>query len=427
VKQMNSMRYGGIFRHCLNNFKGLLLLVCVVTANDTAVWAAKPIIATAIEIISKGDTTRFSAELTAETGFSATVMSDPYRVVIDLANVSFDLAAGAGHKGQGLIRQVRYGIIEKGKSRIVIDTEGPVLITQSQLLPRKGKTKARIAIDLVATTPETFAATTERDDALAKANAAETVTASLPTIPAQAVATATTPFQKQAGRRLIVIDPGHGGMDPGAVSANNTKEKDVVFAFARDLQTVLQQASRHDVVLTRETDRYMSLTDRVAFARRSQADLFIAIHADTIHGQSVNGTTIYTLSDTASDEEAAALALAENRADIIAGVDLGHQIVEVADILIDLVQRESKNHANLFSNTAVAELKDVTSMTGKPIRSAGFVVLKAPDVPSVLIELGYLSSKSDEKKLKSEAWRKAMAAALLTSIDKYFAALDAVE
>jgi N-acetylmuramoyl-L-alanine amidase len=180
-------------------------------------------------------------------------------------------------------------------------------------------------------------------------------------------------------------------------------------------------------LLTRESDRFMSLTDRVAFTRRNQADLFIAIHADTLRGQTVSGTTLYTLSDTASDEEAAALALKENRADIIAGVDLGEQIVEVADILIDLVQRESKNHANLFSSQALIELKGVTTMTGQPLRSAGFVVLKAPDVPSILIELGYLSSVEDEKKLKSPKWRKAMADAMVVAINKHFAAMDAAE
>jgi N-acetylmuramoyl-L-alanine amidase len=141
----------------------------------------------------------------------------------------------------------------------------------------------------------------------------------------------------------------------------------------------------------------------------------------------VSGTTLYTLSDTASDEEAAALALKENRADIIAGVDLGEQIVEVADVLIDLVQRESKNHANLFSSKALIELKGVTTMTGQPLRSAGFVVLKAPDVPSILMELGYLSSTEDEKKLKSPKWRKAMAEAMVVAIDKHFAAMDAAE
>ncbi len=415
------MSYSQFFVSRLKCALQLGWLILVLVALISPVEAAKATTATAIEVVSKGGTTRFFAELTNETDFTATVHSEPYRVIIDLANVTFDLPPGAGRNTSGLIRQVRYGIIEKGKSRIVIDTDGPVLIKQSQLLPKKGKSNPRISIDIVATTPEAFAATLERDEALAKTAASPEITASIPLIMPKA------PLKKQEGRRLIVIDPGHGGMDPGAVSRNKTKEKEVVFAFAQELRAAIIAGGKHDVVLTRDTDRFMTLTDRLAFTRRSEADLFIAVHADILRGQTVSGTTLYTLSDTASDEEAAALALKENRADIIAGVNLNEQIVEVADILIDLVQRESKNHANLFSNTALTELKGVTTMTGKPIRSAGFVVLKAPDVPSILIELGYLSSREDEQKLKSPKWRKAMSAALATSIDKHFAAMDAVE
>jgi N-acetylmuramoyl-L-alanine amidase len=398
----------------------VLVLIGLLTADFAPAWAAKPATTTAIEIVTKGKTTRFLAELTAETGFTAIVMPNPYRVIIDLADVDFNLPPGAGQQTKGLIRQVRYGIIEKGKSRIVIDTDGPVLIKQSQLLSKKGKSKPRIAIDLVATTPEAFAEVQSRD---AVTQSSPEVTASLPMI-----MPATQPVeQKTSGKRVIVIDPGHGGMDPGAISAAQTKEKDVVFAFAQELEKILNSSGELDVRLTRSQDRFMTLNDRVAFTRRAKADLFIAIHADTVRGKTASGTTIYTLSDTASDEEAAALAHKENRVDAIAGVNLSEQVGEVADILIELVQRESKNHANLFSRKALEELKGITTMTGKPLRSAGFVVLKSPDVPSVLIELGYLSSRDDEKKLKDPKWREKMAEALSKSIHSHFAGLDAAE
>jgi N-acetylmuramoyl-L-alanine amidase len=420
-----SMIYKSKLEYFLSTNTKLLAALLLLLFWSHAAWATKQATATAIEVVSRGETTQFSAVLTAETGFSAQVLAEPYRVIIDMSNVSFDLPPGAGRNAAGLIRQVRYGIIEKGKSRIVIDTVGPVLIKQSQLLPRKGKSKPRITIDLIETTAEDFTATLKRDEALAKAEATGNATASLPIIMPKVIPVDAP--KKRDGRRLIVIDPGHGGVDPGAVSRNRTKEKDVVFDFARDLQTALLADGKHDVLLTRDNDRFMSLTDRVAFTRRNQADLFIAVHADILRGQTVSGTTLYTLSDTASDEEAAALALKENRADIIAGVDLGEQIVEVADILIDLVQRESKNHANLFSSQALIELKGVTTMTGQPLRSAGFVVLKAPDVPSILMELGYLSSAEDEKKLKNPKWRKAMAGAMVSAINKHFATMDAAE
>jgi N-acetylmuramoyl-L-alanine amidase len=156
-------------------------------------------------------------------------------------------------------------------------------------------------------------------------------------------------------------------------------------------------------------------------ARKAEADLFIAIHADTVRGASARGATVYTLSEKASDAEAAALAQKENRADIIGGVDLGGENQEITDILIDLAQRETKNHSMFFARRAVGELKPVTKMTGQPLRSAGFMVLKAPDVPSILIELGYLSSREDEALLTSGAWQKKIAGALGKAIDGYFA------
>jgi N-acetylmuramoyl-L-alanine amidase len=405
-----------------NGWWGFVIIVAALLASAVPSFPAKPTTATDIEIVTKGEVTRFFADLSRATGYSASVLAEPYRVVIDLENVNFDLAPGIGQKSVGLVRQVRYGIMEKGKSRIMIDTTGPVLIKQSQLLPAKGKSKPRIAIDLVATTPEAFAAALARDSA---AVASPETTASLPLImPSSAVK---PPEPKTDGRRVIVIDPGHGGIDPGAISASKTKEKDVVFAFAKVLQNALSEDGKYDVRLTRTDDSFMTLGARVAFTRAAKADLFIAIHADRVRGRTASGTTLYTLSEEASDEEAAALAQTENKVDILAGVDLGEQVVEVADVLIELVQRESKNHANLFSRSALRELKGVTTMTGKPLRSAGFFVLKAPDVPSVLIELGFLSSRSDEKKLKDNAWRVKMAKALTRAIDRHFDALGAVE
>jgi N-acetylmuramoyl-L-alanine amidase len=210
-------------------------------------------------------------------------------------------------------------------------------------------------------------------------------------------------------------------MDPGAIGTHDTKEKDVVLAFAQALKGEIDQAGKFDVILTRDDDRFLSLKERVQIARDHKADLFIAIHADTVRGQSARGATLYTLSDKASDAEAEALAEKENRADIIAGVDLGVESPEITGFLIDLVQRESRTHSIFFARKAAAEIKAVALMTGKPIRSAGFVVLKAPDIPSVLLELGYLSSKSDEELLTNPSWQKRVAAALYAGIEHYFA------
>jgi len=228
------------------------------------------------------------------------------------------------------------------------------------------------------------------------------------------------PAKRADGRRVIVIDPGHGGIDPGAVGVRRTKEKDVVLAFSRALRDRLQANKNYEVVLTRDSDIFLSLKQRVAIARENQADLFIAVHADTVRGRSVRGATLYTLSEKASDAEAEALAQKENRADIIGGIDLATENQEVADILIELAQRETKNHSIFFAKKAANQLQVVTHMTGKPTRSAGFVVLKAPDVPSILLELGYLSNKADEALLVSPKWQTEVTQAMAKAIDTYF-------
>jgi len=218
----------------------------------------------------------------------------------------------------------------------------------------------------------------------------------------------------------VVIDPGHGGIDPGAIGRDGTTEKQVVLAFAEALRDALQASGRYHVLLTRSGDAFMSLAERVRFARRHDADLLIAVHADSIRGAVVRGATVYTLSEQASDLEAEAFAAAENRADLIAGVELGEESEEVTGILVDLARRETKNHAVAFAKTVVGKLGGVTPLTRMPHRFAGFRVLKAPDVPSVLLELGYLSNPREAAQLRSPAWRGKVSAALAHAVDSYF-------
>jgi N-acetylmuramoyl-L-alanine amidase len=369
--------------------------------------------------INGNDTkTRFVADLTESVSYSVYVMPDPYRIIIDLPEIAFKLPEGTGPHGSGLIQDYRYGKLADGKARIVIETDGPALIGKSFILPPAGGQPARLAVDLVKTSrPAFMKAFRAQEDAQ---NGEEAMVSPKPK-PGTEAPPLPRPERQAGGTLVIVIDPGHGGMDPGAIGTRRTKEKDVVLGFGLALEAALNQAGKYKVVMTRNDDSFLTLKDRVKIARDNQADLFIAIHADTVRGQSARGATLYTLSEKASDAEAAALAEKENRADIIGGVDLGVESQEVTDILIELVQRESKTHSVFFARKAAQELKSVTLMTGKPIRSAGFVVLKSPDVPSVLLELGYLSSKSDEELLTNESWRKRTAAALTAAIDRYFA------
>lgn len=223
-------------------------------------------------------------------------------------------------------------------------------------------------------------------------------------------------------RRVVVVDPGHGGQDPGAVGASGTFEKTVTLAVARDLRQQLEQTGRYRVHLTRDGDHFLPLRERVQRARNVKAELFVSIHADSMGSSETRGASVYTLSDTASDAETAALAARENRADIIAGVDLRHESREVANILIDLAQRETMNRSAGLAHLLVREMgRDVLMLPVRPHRFAGFAVLKAPDVPSALVEMGYLSNRQDENLLKLPAHRRRVAAAIKRAIDAYFA------
>ena len=383
--------------------------------------------ATAARVAGDENRTRFVADLSAPVGYTVYVLQNPYRVMIDLPQVDFELPADSGNRSRGLVSEYRFGPVDEGRSRIVLDTKGPVLIEKAFLLKPEAGQPAKIVVDLVQTTEEAFAAKMKGDTAAG--DAADTAAAETEDGSDQPVAGESDSASEQAlaapkrtaGRKLVVLDPGHGGIDPGAIGLRKTKEKDVVLAYALQLREQLLAHGNIDVVMTRSDDTFLTLKDRVRVARENEADLFIAIHADTVRGEEARGATIYTLSEKASDAEAEALAHKENRADIIAGVDLGSENEEVTDILIDLVQRESKTHSLVFAKKAVAEMKPVTAFTGKPMRSAGFVVLKAPDVPSVLIELGYLSSEHDEKQLTSAAWRERVAKAMARAVQNYFA------
>jgi N-acetylmuramoyl-L-alanine amidase len=424
----------------------LVIVTLPAAAADWFRWGAAAPAATAARLGGNAIRTRFVADLTVAVNFNAYVLPNPYRVVIDLQEVSFELPAAAGRSGRGLVKTFRYGLIDEGRSRIVMDTVGPVLIEKAFIVEPENGEPARIVIDLLPADEKTFAKILRRqnearlpepDPAMTLPLTGEGIPEELPPLSGKAAAPLanpgvsakldapqvgrTPPAAKIAGRYTVVIDPGHGGIDPGAVGKNGTTEKSIVLAFAKDLQKRLD-AERYNVILTRTGDTFLSLKDRVRLARSNEADLFLALHADVVRDAPVRGATVYTLSDTASDAEAEALAHEENRADLIAGVDLADENEEITGILIDLALRETKNHSLVFAKTIVETLGPVIEMTNRPMRSAGFRVLKAPDVPSALLELGYLSSRSDEKLLNSPAWRAKAAAAVARAIDNYFTA-----
>ncbi len=362
--------------------------------------------------------TRFIVDLSKdvkESEIGIRALADPYRVVIDLPDVELNLPQGLGREGRGLVSAYRYGKFQTYGVRIVLDANAPVLIDRMYVQPSGHGQPARLVVVLSRTDKATF---------LAKLRESRR---------ARAKQHSSAPVQKhplaQSARRssdkpMVVIDPGHGGIDPGATSPSGLEEKDVVLTTAKLLRGKLLATKRYDVAMTREDDTFIALGDRVEFARQKGADLFISVHADSIPGRyarRVSGATVYTLSERASDAEAKALAAKENRSDIIAGIDLPPESDDVASILIDLAQRETKNLSITFAGTVLASLTDDRLISKKPHRSAGFRVLKAPDVPSILLELGFLTHPADEKRLKSKAWQDQITAALVKAVDSYFA------
>ncbi len=389
--------------------------------------AAQPATAVAARLGGDDKRTRFVVDLNRAVGFSVFVVPKPFRVIIDLPEVNFQLPPGLGETGRGLVSAFRYGLFSPGKSRIVLDASAPVLIEKSFVLGAKNGQPARLVVDLMRTDAVTFARMRSRQEALSatkKDGAKSSKAAKRKT--SRPVRTARRDKPKsprlRSRRPTIVIDPGHGGVDPGAISRRGTAEKSVVLSFSKTLYQKLAATKRYRVYLTRSDDKFLRLRKRVAIARARGADLFIAVHADSIRRGSATGATIYTLSERASDKEAEALAAKENRADIIAGVDLDDENSAVASILIDLAQRETNNHSAKFANLTVKYLRGSTRLTRRPHRFAGFRVLKAPDTPSILLELGYLSSRRDEKRLLSKTWQKKVAASIIRAMDAFFRA-----
>ena len=372
---------------------------------------------TSIRIGDHGSQTRFVMELSdsASADYRVFTLSDPYRVVIDIKGVPFNLVEEPARKGVGLVSGYRYGRFQADTYRVVIDTGQPVAVSRDFVLDPQAGFGRRIVLDLAPTDLATFAARagTPESEKAAAAEAAQEMAAvsAVPVSP---------PASRLERRRVVVIDAGHGGVDPGTHGRSGVQEKDVVLTFAKRLGDTLRSSGRYDVYLTRDSDMFLPLRRRVAIARQHKADLFISIHADSIQKPTVRGMSVYTLSETASDKEAAALARKENQSDLIAGLDLQGESPEVTGILIDLAQRETKNYASRFAKSVVDYASQNTATLDPAHRFAGFVVLKAPDVPSVLIELGFLTNSQDEKQLTSPAWHSKMALSLSRAVDRYF-------
>ncbi len=365
-------------------------------------------VATAVRLGGDEAQTRFVMDLSRKIDLHVFTLADPYRVVLDIPEVTFQLPPKAGEQGRGLIKAFRFGLVMPGGSRMVFDLRKPVRVDKAFVIAAAHGSPARLVLDLVRTDRASFLRRIVRDDRLARAE-----------MPRQS----RPPPASNDPRPLVVLDPGHGGIDTGTRTPSGQQEKNIVLAFARQLHGRLEETGKYRVLMTRTDDTFVPLAERVHIARAAGASLFISLHADFLPRREGNaeGATIYTLSNTASDSEAARVAEKENRADVIAGVDLKAQPDDVANILLDLAQRETRSFSLQFAHELAGEMKTATRLHKRPLKSAGFRVLRAPDVPSVLIELGYVSDGHDLQSLLSQRWRDRTADAIARAIDDHFA------
>lgn len=386
-------------------------LGCATASAQPQAQRAEPPVAVDARLVEKGGETLLEVDLSRAVEASAFVLADPDRVVVDLPEVAFRIEPDRRAAARGLVRSFRYGQFAPGRARIVVDLARPAKILRADAasFSRDGVGPARLTLALAPESREAFRAAAKRNAGLARGGEAPSAAAA----------------PERSDKPVVVIDAGHGGVDSGAISqalVHETLEKTLVLDFARDLAKRLEADGRLKVVMTRSSDVFVSLEERVRIARAANAALFVSIHADSLRqAQGVSGATVYTVSDRASDAEAARIAESENAADRAAGVDASESAGEVADILFDLTRRETRAFAAVFSRDLVERMGKATTMHRIPNRAAGFKVLKAPDVPSVLIELGYLSSDKDVKAMTSPEWR-ARAAQAVSEAIRAFAA-----
>lgn len=406
----------GASRHINWQTTSILMLIALIFMIFLQSARAEVTTISGLRLGQNGEATRFVIDTSAPLSPQIFTLADPNRVVIDLPEVKFEVPTETGRQAKGLVKSFRFGLFQPGHSRLVLDVAKPVRVAKQFTLPGgDGHPGGRLVIDLL-----------ETDAASFKANAGwpttppvQQATGPQPT-PAPYRGPQPTSRPQPVYKPIVVLDAGHGGVDPGAGGRRTgVAEKDVVLDVARRVHSHLLRGGKVEPKLTRDRDIFIKLHHRVSRARAMNADLFVSIHADSAENPKASGAGVYTLSEKASDKEAAALAHRENRADLIAGVDLSTESEEVTSILLDLTQRETMNGSVRFARLLTGHLGQVTPLRSNTHRFAGFRVLKAPDIPSVLIELGFLTNREEEKRLASPHEREKMARAIAAAIESH--------
>ncbi len=349
--------------------------------------------------------------------YNVFLLSDPKRLVVDA--IDCQLKKNLHSDTNNLISSTRVGNLNDSDKRIVFDLKKPALIKKVFTLPPQGTQKWRLVVDLALSSERDFEAKIGTKYAISSSKTQSVSTASNEKKSSSWFSSSSS-AKPQSRKKIIVLDPGHGGKDPGAIGAyGKIYEKNITLAMGKELKSQLEKKG-YTVYLTRSTDIFIPLRQRVKIAQKYKADLFMSLHADSAPNRNAKGLSIYTLSETASDKEAAALAERENKVDIIGGVDFSEYSKEINDILISLSQTDCRNKSSKFASYMVSEMKKSVKIVSDTHRFAGFAVLKAPDIPSALLEMGYLSNKGEEALLKQSDYRKKLATSAAKAIDKYF-------
>lgn len=373
----------------------------------SAAGAKDPLLAYGARIIGDDARTRIVIDFDREPRFSVHYIANPARVVVDLPATAFGFPA-KDLEARGLFKDIRYGAMDEESARIVLTANRPVQLALAKVQADDNGNGHRLVLDAEMIDKQKFAELVKTQSWTDQAGAAETTSA----IPQS---------EKPApGDFVIAVDAGHGGIDTGAIGVDTkTEEKQVTLAFAKMLADRLNKEAGIKAFLTRDDDEFLSLSQRVLIARQNHAGLFISLHADTLKQKDIRGATVYTISDKASDKLAADLAERENLSDQIAGKETVTEPPEVADILLDLTRRETQAFSISLAESVLASFKDQVGTINNPHRHAGFRVLQAPDVPSILLELGFLSNVDDEKLLLDDNWRMRMADLLTDAVKRY--------
>ncbi|MEP7241525.1 MAG: N-acetylmuramoyl-L-alanine amidase [Devosia sp.] len=410
----------------------------------------------AARVSTTAERARLVVDLTAPASFSTVSLLDPERIAVDLKVSAVHITGAPSVAGQGIVASFVAGMAADGQAQVELTLTQPAVVQQAYMLDVVGDQPARLVVDLIVSTDTDFKARAASDlagalalrgsDAASEASPAsssDTVgpdgsaepamapseAASVPEpqsveppssaeVPSESAAADNAP--PSLSKPLIVLDPGHGGVDNGASAPNGDHEKDITLAFTLQLRDALVQSGHFDVALTRDDDTYLTLNERVALARQNRADLFVSLHADTFQQADIRGASIYTRDETATDILDKVLADGENRADIVAGYVSQDSKPAVVSILVDLMRRQARQQAFVAASDIVKSMEPNVALRRFPVRQADFFVLQAPDVPSVLIELGFLSNSEDIANLENQAWRQTMIKAISQGIEAYF-------